>query len=55
MTGKLLRKLEGHPGMIFSVSLDRTGKRILAAGKDNSLTHWNAGGGEIIPVSGVKP
>ena len=46
---------DGHPGLVFSVSYDPARQRVLAAGKDLTLTGWNIHNDGIIPAVGKAP
>lgn len=46
-TRQLIRRLEGHPGIIHSLAFTPDGKLVASAGGDNVIRFWNAQSGAV--------
>jgi len=52
--GTVVKQLDGHSGLVFSVSCDPATQRVLAAGKDLTFTGWNLVNDAIVPTSATQ-
>ena len=47
-TGKVLRKLQGHKGKVWSVAFSPDGKLLAAASRDDPIHLWDFGEGKVV-------
>ena len=47
-SGKLLKRLKGHPGVIRSATFSADGRRLIAGGEDRTLTVWETSQWKVV-------